>query len=211
MTQFDEQFDFVITGSGAGSMVAALYLRSKGKSVLVLEKTELVGGSLDETVKKMLSTLILTGKQEGVDDDKVFGIAEPQAVGARWPVNAELAIRDARRTGIGLLASTFQGTTELVSVDKAGDQELMEVSAELSGELEPGSMIPFPPEGVKVESRFNGSYSALLPVDTTQASPVENTTQMNIRSVMEQQIEGQTMVTEYALTQEKKEIYSAAP
>src|SRR5210317_688199 len=43
--QFDEQFDFVIAGSGAGSMVAALYLRVRGKRVLVLEKTDLVGGS----------------------------------------------------------------------------------------------------------------------------------------------------------------------
>lgn len=43
--QFDEQFDFVIVGSGAGSMVAALYLRARGKRVLVLEKTDLIGGS----------------------------------------------------------------------------------------------------------------------------------------------------------------------
>jgi 3-oxosteroid 1-dehydrogenase len=42
---FDEQFDFVIVGSGAGSMVAALYLRAQGKRVLILEKTDLIGGS----------------------------------------------------------------------------------------------------------------------------------------------------------------------
>lgn len=45
MEQFDEHFDFVIAGSGAGSMVAALYLSSIGKRVLILEKTDLVGGS----------------------------------------------------------------------------------------------------------------------------------------------------------------------
>ena len=45
MSNFDESFDFVIAGSGAGSMAAALYLRSVGVRVLILEKTALVGGS----------------------------------------------------------------------------------------------------------------------------------------------------------------------
>ena len=41
----DEAFDFVIVGSGAGALAAALLMRSQGKSVLVLEKTELLGGT----------------------------------------------------------------------------------------------------------------------------------------------------------------------
>lgn len=38
------QFDFIVVGSGGGSMCAALYLRARGKSVLILEKTEYIGG-----------------------------------------------------------------------------------------------------------------------------------------------------------------------
>ena len=45
MNDFDEEFDFVVAGSGGGSMCAALYLRAQGKRVLILEKTELVGGT----------------------------------------------------------------------------------------------------------------------------------------------------------------------
>lgn len=41
----DENFDFVIVGSGGGSMCAALVMRAAGKSVLILEKTDLVGGT----------------------------------------------------------------------------------------------------------------------------------------------------------------------
>ena len=41
----DEVFDFVVVGSGGGSMCAGLVLRAAGKSVLILEKTEFVGGS----------------------------------------------------------------------------------------------------------------------------------------------------------------------
>lgn len=41
----DESFDFVVIGSGGGAMAAALMMRSLGKSVLVLEKTDLIGGN----------------------------------------------------------------------------------------------------------------------------------------------------------------------
>jgi 3-oxosteroid 1-dehydrogenase len=43
--KMDEQFDMVIVGSGGGSMCAALYMTSIGRSALILEKTELIGGS----------------------------------------------------------------------------------------------------------------------------------------------------------------------
>ncbi len=45
MTGFAEEFDYVVVGSGGGSMVAALVMRAAGKSVLILEKTDLVGGT----------------------------------------------------------------------------------------------------------------------------------------------------------------------
>ena len=45
MSNFDETFDFVVVGSGGGSMCCALALRAAGKSVLILEKTALIGGT----------------------------------------------------------------------------------------------------------------------------------------------------------------------
>jgi 3-oxosteroid 1-dehydrogenase len=45
MSQFDETFDWVVVGSGAGSMASALVMRAAGKSVVILEKTPLVGGT----------------------------------------------------------------------------------------------------------------------------------------------------------------------
>lgn len=41
----NETFDFVVVGSGGGSMTAALLLRTAGKSVAILEKSDLVGGT----------------------------------------------------------------------------------------------------------------------------------------------------------------------
>jgi 3-oxosteroid 1-dehydrogenase len=45
MSGFDETFDFVVVGSGGGSMCAALVARAAGKSAIVLEKTDLIGGT----------------------------------------------------------------------------------------------------------------------------------------------------------------------
>jgi 3-oxosteroid 1-dehydrogenase len=45
MTDFDEIFDFVVVGSGGGSMCSALVMRAGGKSVVILEKTPLIGGT----------------------------------------------------------------------------------------------------------------------------------------------------------------------
>jgi 3-oxosteroid 1-dehydrogenase len=43
--EWDDAADFVIVGSGGGSMAASLYLKSIGKQPLVLEKTDKIGGS----------------------------------------------------------------------------------------------------------------------------------------------------------------------
>lgn len=45
MAGFDETFDWIVVGSGAGSLASALVMRAAGKSVLVLEKTPFVGGT----------------------------------------------------------------------------------------------------------------------------------------------------------------------
>lgn len=45
MAQFDETFDWVVVGSGGGSMASALLMRQAGKSVVILEKTDKVGGT----------------------------------------------------------------------------------------------------------------------------------------------------------------------
>ena len=45
MAAFDETFDWVVVGNGAGSMSSALVMRQAGKSVLILEKSPFAGGT----------------------------------------------------------------------------------------------------------------------------------------------------------------------
>ena len=45
MAAFDETFDWVVVGNGAGSMSSALVMREAGKSVVILEKSPWAGGT----------------------------------------------------------------------------------------------------------------------------------------------------------------------
>ena len=68
MAVFDEIFDFVVVGSGGGSMCAGLVMRSSGKSVLILEKTALVGGTTSRSGGVMWIPNNPFMKRDGVED-----------------------------------------------------------------------------------------------------------------------------------------------
>jgi 3-oxosteroid 1-dehydrogenase len=68
MTAFDEFHDFVVVGSGGGSMCAGLVMRSSGKSVLILEKTALVGGTTARSGGVMWIPNNPFMKRDGVED-----------------------------------------------------------------------------------------------------------------------------------------------
>ncbi len=65
---FDEVFDFVVVGSGGGSMCAALVMRKQGKSVVVLEKTDLIGGTTSRSGGVLWIPDNRFMKQDGVPD-----------------------------------------------------------------------------------------------------------------------------------------------
>jgi 3-oxosteroid 1-dehydrogenase len=68
MSAFDEFVDFVVVGSGGGSMCAGLLMRSLGKSVVILEKTPLVGGTTSRSGGVMWIPNNCFMKRDGVDD-----------------------------------------------------------------------------------------------------------------------------------------------
>jgi 3-oxosteroid 1-dehydrogenase len=68
MTTFDETLDFVIVGSGGGSMCAGLLLKSQGKSVVILEKTALVGGTTSRSGGVMWIPNNRFMKRDGIED-----------------------------------------------------------------------------------------------------------------------------------------------
>ncbi len=70
MNNFDETFDFVVVGSGGGSMCCGLALRAGGKSVVVLEKTPLIGGTTARSGGVMWIPDNRFMKRDGVPDSQ---------------------------------------------------------------------------------------------------------------------------------------------
>jgi 3-oxosteroid 1-dehydrogenase len=75
MMGFDEVYDWVVVGSGAGSMCSGLVMRAEGKSVLVLEKTGLVGGSTARSGGVMWIPANPFMKRDGIDDSEEEGLS----------------------------------------------------------------------------------------------------------------------------------------
>ena len=65
---FDETVDFLVVGSGGGSLCAALVLREAGKSVMVVEKTGLIGGTTARSGGVMWIPANRYMKRDGVPD-----------------------------------------------------------------------------------------------------------------------------------------------
>lgn len=68
MAVFDEVCDFVVVGTGGGSMCAGLVMRAAGKGVLILEKTSLVGGTTSRSGGVMWMPNNPFMKRDGVED-----------------------------------------------------------------------------------------------------------------------------------------------
>lgn len=68
MSGFDEVVDFVVVGSGGGSMCGGLLMRTLGKSVLILEKTSLVGGTTARSGGVMWIPNNRFMKRDGIED-----------------------------------------------------------------------------------------------------------------------------------------------
>jgi len=92
----NENFDFVVIGSGGGSMCAALVLRAAGKSVLILEKTELVGGTTAISGGVMWIPNNRFMKGEGIPDSTEDAVKYLDAAVGDSP-NAPGASRERRR------------------------------------------------------------------------------------------------------------------
>ena len=97
MSAFDELHDFVVVGCGGGSMCAGLVMRSSGKSVLILEKTALVGGTTARSGGVLWIPNNPFMKRDGVEDSLEMASTYLEAV-CGGQTDAPGASRERRRT-----------------------------------------------------------------------------------------------------------------
>jgi len=96
---WDETADFVIVGSGGGSMVAALYLKSIGKRPLILEKTDKIGGSTAMSGGVLWIPNHPLQKRFGVEDSEdagrryLYGVVGDDAGPGSTPARKEAFLR----------------------------------------------------------------------------------------------------------------------
>ena len=85
MASFDEEFDFVVVGSGGGSMCAGLAMRARGHNTLILEKTKLVGGTTSRSGGVMWIPNNPFMKRDGVADSFEAAHAYLESVAGNAP------------------------------------------------------------------------------------------------------------------------------
>ncbi|MCB2078015.1 MAG: FAD-dependent oxidoreductase [Novosphingobium sp.] len=100
MEGMDETYDFVVVGSGGGSMCAGLVMRKAGKSVLVLEKTDLLGGSTAKAGGVMWIPANRFMAEKGIADSVEEAEKYLNAVVEARPGDAPGTSRERRRTYI---------------------------------------------------------------------------------------------------------------
>jgi len=81
MSEFDVTYDFVVVGSGGGSMCAGLVMRNAGRSVLIIEKTQLVGGTTAKSGGVMWVPNNPFMKRDGIPDSPEQAMTYLDSVG----------------------------------------------------------------------------------------------------------------------------------
>lgn len=109
-------------------------------------------------------------------DDEVFGTAEPQGVGAIWPMNTALAAKSLAAAHLDVPAEAIRGQTHLVGLAEVAGRPCLEVAGELT--IRDPRIIDLP-DGRPESAELRSSYRKLVPIDTA-APEVDSTLRIDV-------------------------------
>ncbi|MDO9018115.1 MAG: hypothetical protein Q8S73_02990 [Deltaproteobacteria bacterium] len=122
-----------------------------------------VGGRpVDRPVREALG-VVVSMSIGGASDDEVFGTTQRQAVGAVWPINAEVAQRDLLRTAN--VTATLSGQTRINGAATVQRTPCLDVSAEMNGTIT--AMANLPPRSSVRSGTMRVTLRGMFPVAPT--------------------------------------------
>lgn len=149
--------DLTIDGKSVVKGAVEIVRAPKEKDAIITIDGKPATDDAREALKSMLKL-----SSGGPTDDDVFGTKTPQAVGAHWTVNTQLA-HDDLKDDTGLDASNVTGDVWLEGATSEGGKDALDVRAKLGLD---GLVPPDVPEGSKVETgRADVDLQTTLPVD----------------------------------------------
>jgi len=111
----------------------------------------------------------LKGKLDNVIDfygrdvsQRIFGVAEPQAVGSTWSINKAEAVKDMSERKIGMMEDAIDGSAKLVEVLEMDGMECLHISANIQArEIQ----LPMP-AGMKIlVGDMRAEFDGIIPTD----------------------------------------------
>jgi hypothetical protein len=117
------------------------------------------GRPVERPVREALA-VVISLSVAGATDDEVFGTAEPQAVGASWPIHAEVAEADLARAAH--ITSTLTGQTRINGTATVQRTPCLDLSAEMRGTIT--AMSDLPPRSTVRSGALHVTLQGMFPV-----------------------------------------------
>lgn len=118
-----------------------------------------------EAVALLSPMLLLSDPASTVSDDQVIGTDQPQAVGVPWPINKQLAARQADEDGLFTSAASVSGEGKLVKIRSGAGSDAMVVRCTEAYQIEPRKKPGMAPV---LGGNVSASQEIVLPTDISQ-------------------------------------------
>lgn len=118
-----------------------------------------------EAVALLSPMLLLSDPAGTVSDDQAAGTDQPQAVGVAWPINKQLAARQANEAGLFTSAASVSGEGKIVKIRSGAGSDAMVVHCAEAYELEPRTKPGMAPV---LGGSVSASQEIVLPTDISK-------------------------------------------
>jgi hypothetical protein len=196
---------FAATGAPAGTTLPhdGQVLRLTRAALSEQSTLTLDGQPVSHALRELLD-VVLDLSIDALSDDDVFGTTQRQAVGASWPIHADLAQRDLASTrGID---ATLSGQTRLVQRGVVQGADALEVAGTMHGNITRSSDMPA--SSTLRRGVMDMTYRAALPLDAARGR-LNDGTEMRLDLQVSAQDQGRAVDVHVTMQGRRSATYTA--